>query len=115
MWAWAFTMNGICKLVRRWKTTYYSKNYSALPTLTPVEFGSGNQHLLSQPLSHWNLGGRDSNSFRYLWNASELWIFQAQRMMCCCRLPRCLQGKRRKMETHCCWLLLSSSRKDVAR
>ena len=60
-------------------------------------------------------GGRDNHSLRYLWNASELWIFQARRTICCCRLPSCLQGKWRRMVTHCCWLLLSSSRKDVAQ
>ena len=29
----------------------------------PAEFGSGNLHLLSQPLSHWEWGDADDHSF----------------------------------------------------
>ena len=33
---------------------------------TPAEFGSGNLHLLSQPLSHWECGDADDHSFSSL-------------------------------------------------
>ena len=79
----------------------------------PAEFGSGNQHLLSQPLSHWESGDAEDHSFRYLWNAWELRIYKPGGISAAAGFPVVYKDEKKAGDAVLYWLLLSSSRKDV--
>ena len=99
---------------------------------TPAEFGSGNLHLLSQPLSHWEWGDADNHSFSIPVIPSEgvgaadllsdllleeedaLLLAASQQFEKRCGPLQDSQLFTREEEEEDALLLLSSSRKDVA-